>query len=99
MSLPRGPVRLVLIRSGGYSYAEVDIHRPIHLVAENNVGKTTLIAALQFLYIDDFGEMHFSHDSRETRQHYFPHSDSVILFECMTPTGLCVYGVHGLGPV
>lgn len=99
MSLLRGPTRLVLLRSGGYDYAELELHSPVHLVAANNVGKTTLIAALQFLYIDDAQEMHFSHDWTKTRKHYFPKLGSAILFECMTPTGFQVFGLRGLGPV
>jgi len=99
MSLPRGPTRLVLLRSGGYDYADLELHSPVHLVAANNVGKTTLIAALQFLYIDDAQEMYFSHEWSETRKHYFPKLGSAILFECMTPTGFQVFGLRGLGPV
>lgn len=99
MSLPRGPTRIVLLRAGGYDYAELELHAPVHLVAANNVGKTTLIAALQFLYIDDARQMHFSHEWSETRRHYFPFTGSAILFECMTPTGLQVFGLRGLGPV
>ncbi len=99
MSLPRGPTRIVLLRGGGYDYAELELHAPVHLVAANNVGKTSLIAALQFLYIDDMRQMHFSHGGSETRKHYFPHAGSAVLFECMTPTGLRVFGLRGLGPV
>lgn len=99
MSVRRGATRIVLLRSGGYDYAELDLDRPLHLVAANNVGKTTLIAALQLLYIDDFRSMHFAHDAEKTRRHYFPTTDSLVLFECMTPTGLQVFGLRGLGPV
>lgn len=99
MSIARGLLRIVLLRSGGYDYAELDLQSPIHLVAGNNVGKTTLIAALQFLYIDDSRQMHFAHDWRKTKQHYFPDSGSFVLFECMTPTGLQVFGLRGQGPV
>lgn len=99
MSLARGPLRIVLLRSGGYDYAELDLQQPIHLVAGNNVGKTSLIAALQFLYIDDARQMHFAHDWKSTKRHYFPDSGSFVLFECMTPTGLQVFGLRGKGPV
>lgn len=52
MNSTRGPHRLILIHSGVYQFADVEIDQPLHLVAANNVGKTTLIAALQFLYVD-----------------------------------------------
>lgn len=99
MSVQRGPTRIILIGSGGYAYAEVELDHPIHLVAANNEGKTTLIAALQFLYIDDLHCMHFAHELQKTREHYFRTTESFILFECMTPTGFQVFGLRGLGPV
>lgn len=99
MTAKRGLTRIVLIRSGGYDYAELELDRPTHLVAANNVGKTTLIAALQFLYIDDPRCMHFSHELPDTRRHYFRTTESAILFEAMTPTGFQVFGLRGKGPV
>jgi len=93
-----GPERVVMIRSGNYGYACVNIDKPVHLIAGNNVGKTTLISALQFLYIDDARQMHFSKDWEQTKRHYFPHQNSFVLFECMTPSGRQVVGVHGSGP-
>lgn len=99
MSVARGPTRIILLRSGVYDYAELPLHESLHLVGGNNVGKTSLIAALQFLYIEDMKQMHFSKDLTETRRHYFPETGSLVLFECMTPTGFQVFGLRGLGPV
>lgn len=94
-----GPSRLVLLRAGKYDYGEVELVSPLHLVGANNVGKTSLIAVLQFLYIDDQRSMHFSRDMAETRRYYFPDHNSYILFECLTPGGYQVVGVQGLGPM
>ncbi len=94
-----GPTRLIILNSGKYDYGEVELVRPLHLVGPNNVGKTSLIAALQFLYIDDQRYMHFSRDMDDTRRYYFPDPNSYILFECLTPTGYRVVGVQGLGPL
>ena len=94
-----GPTRIILLHSGKYDFAEVELDRAVHLVARNNVGKTTLIAALQFLYIDRANQMDFAYDSAATRQYYFPHPFSYVLFECLTPKGHQVLGVHGQGPV
>jgi hypothetical protein len=91
------PVRLVMINSGKFNYGEVDLSSPVHLVGPNNVGKTTLISTLQFLYIDQQNQMSFSRSMDETRKYYFPGTDSYILFECLTPTGFMVLGVRGLG--
>lgn len=94
-----GPTRLILLHAGKYSFAEVELDRAVHLVAPNNVGKTTLIAALQFLYIDNAKSMDFAYSLDKTRKYYFPTPYSYILFECLTPKGYQVLGVHGQGPV
>ena len=94
-----GPSRMVLLRAGKYDYGEVELINPLHLVGPNNIGKTSLIAVLQFLYIDDQRNMHFSREMAETRKYYFPDQNSYILFECLTPTGYHVVGVQGLGPI
>jgi len=94
-----GPIRLVLIRVGKFDYAEVNLERPLHLIGPNNVGKTTLIDTLQFLYIDDLKKMHFSFPLEETLRYYFPDQYSYVLFECLTPTGIMVMGIQGLGPI
>jgi hypothetical protein len=94
-----GPTRIVLLHSGKFDFADVELDRAAHLVAPNNVGKTTLIAALQFLYIDRANLMDFSKGPSETRRYYFPDTYSYVLFECLTPKGHQVLGVHGQGPV
>ncbi|WP_022836402.1 hypothetical protein [Salisaeta longa] len=94
-----GPTRLVLICSGTFDFADVDLTRPLHLVGPNNVGKTTLVNLLQLLYVDSFSHMSFAgYSLRETRRYYFPERHSYVLFECQTPEGLQVFGVHGTGP-
>ncbi|QDG52116.1 hypothetical protein FIV42_15600 [Persicimonas caeni] len=98
MTAQRGPQRLILIRSGVYDFAEIELDEPLHLVAANNTGKTTLIAALQFLYLDNFQQMYFAHSRDATKRYYFAHPNSFIMFECMTQVGLRVVGVRGLGP-
>ncbi len=88
-----------MLHAGRYDYAEVEIDAPLHLVGPNNVGKTSIIAALQFLYLDEQRQMHFARSLEETRRYYFPDPNSYILFECRTPAGFQVMGVHGLGPL
>ncbi|HOX22504.1 MAG TPA: hypothetical protein PLL10_03495, partial [Elusimicrobiales bacterium] len=95
----QGLSRLIAIHCGKYDYANIETASSLHLVGPNNVGKTSLIALLQFLYIDDQRKMHFSRDSAQTRRYYFPDPYSYVIFECMTPTGIQCLGVHGLGPL
>ncbi len=94
-----GPTKLIMLKTGKFEYAEVELAQPLHLVGPNNIGKTSLISCLQFLYIDDQRYMRFSREMEETRRYYFPDRQSYILFECLTPTGYQVVGVQGLGPL
>ena len=93
-----GPTRLVLINSGPYDYADVDLTRSGHLVGENNVGKTSLISVLQFLYLADQQQMHFAEPMDITREFYFPTERSFIVFELNTPEGTQCLLIQGLGP-
>lgn len=94
-----GPNRLILINAAKFSYAEVDLTKPLHLVGQNNVGKTTLVNLLQLLYIDNLSDMSFSgYSLPETRRYYFPDQHSYVLFECQTKSGIRVVGFYGKGP-
>jgi hypothetical protein len=91
-----GPIRLILIRSGLFEFAEVELHGALQIVGPNNTGKTTLINTLQFLYLNDRRHMDFgSYSAEQTRAFYFPSQYSYILFECLGATGQCVLGWRG----
>ncbi len=91
-----GPTRLILICSSLYDYAEVELAGALQIVGPNNIGKTTLIKTLQFLYLNDRRHMEFgSHTPERTREFYFPSQYSYILFECLGVTGQCVIGWRG----
>ncbi|MEX2671415.1 MAG: hypothetical protein WD294_04810 [Phycisphaeraceae bacterium] len=95
-----GVRKLVLINSGNYSYAELDLTAPVHLAAPNNRGKSTLVNALQFLYVDRLSHMRFgSRNVEDTRRHYFGRNPSYLVFECMTPLGAKCLLVAGQGPL
>lgn len=97
--LTPGVKRIIFIRAGRYDYAELELGKSAHLVGDNNVGKTSLIEALQFLYIGNFNEMKFgNYKWDETQRYYFNSDQSFILFECMTNKGKYVtVGLHGRG--
>jgi len=99
MTMLNGPTRMVVLDAGKYDFADIDLTKPLHLIGPNNIGKTSLISMLQFLYIDKQNQMEFSSDLRTSRRYYFPNSSSYILFEVHTPSGFMVVGIHGLGPV
>lgn len=94
-----GVKRIIFIRAGRYDYAELELGKSAHLVGENNVGKTSLIESLQFLYVGNFNEMRFgNYKWEETQRYYFNSDQSYILFECMTSGGKYVtVGLHGRG--
>ncbi|MGA7951197.1 MAG: hypothetical protein WCA45_13710 [Thiobacillaceae bacterium] len=98
MLITPGPKRLILIRAGRYDYAEVVLGSSTHLVGPNNVGKTSLIATLQFLYVAAFSEMKFSRPWEESQRYYFQDDTSTILFETATSDGRFVtLGLRGRG--
>jgi hypothetical protein len=93
-----GPRRLILIHSGKYDYAEIDLTRPFQLVGVNGLGKTALISTLQYLYLDSQSDMRFGqHGTAESRKFYFRDEASFILFECDTSLGTVVLGARGQG--
>lgn len=100
MILATGPVRVVLLNAGKYEHADVELDRSLHLAGPNNIGKTTLVHTLQFLYVDDARAMHFADKTlEETRRYYFPGLHSYVLFECLCrDRRFRVVGLRGLGP-
>ena len=94
--MPTGPQKIILINSGKYDFAEIDLAGTLQIVGPNNTGKTTLINTLQFLYINDQREMDFgSYTKEQTRDFYFRNQYSYILFECQSAVGQCVFGWRG----
>lgn len=91
-----GPQKIILIRAGRYDYAEIELGGAMQIVGPNNTGKTTLINALQFLYVDDQRTMDFgSYSLEQTFAYYFPNQYSYVLFECLGARGQCVIGWRG----
>ena len=83
-----GVRHLVAINSGSFIYAELDLRGAIHLAAPNNAGKSTLVNALQYLYVDDIQKMAFAKSVDETKEHYFGEDRSYLIYECATPSGI-----------
>jgi hypothetical protein len=93
--MPTGPHKIILIHSGRYEYAEVELSGALQIVGPNNTGKTTLINSLQFLYLNDLRTMDFGYKWEQTRAFYFPSEHSYMLFECSGVSGDCVIGWRG----
>ena len=83
--LRTGLSKLVLINSGVSEYVEIEADRATHLAGENGLGKTSILATLQFLMIDNWNNMKFLMDQPDTEDHYFPDEYSSIIFEIKTP--------------
>ncbi|MCX7743748.1 MAG: hypothetical protein N2167_04195 [Flavobacteriales bacterium] len=88
--------KLVILNSKVYGKAEVrfDDIDSLQLVGPNNIGKSTLIYALNFLFIIDGSKMSFSGNRRgdkETIHHYFPNpNQSYIVFEISKSRNYCI---------
>ncbi|MGE0083541.1 MAG: hypothetical protein AB7S75_03890 [Desulfococcaceae bacterium] len=78
-------LRIGLINSGMFDILELETDvEAIHLIGPNNVGKTSLIEMIQFLYFHNVSEMTFSKSSSESLVFYFRPEGSYILFEVHT---------------
>lgn len=79
--------RLIVLNSDIYSKADIELDNcnSLQIVGPNNIGKSTLIYALNFLFIIDGREMTFSGNrtgDKTTINHYFPSvNSSFIIFE------------------
>ena len=88
--------RLVILNSEIYSKADIELRDcdSLQIVGPNNIGKSTLIYALNFLYIIDGKQMTFSGNrtgDRTTFNHYFPSiNSSYIIFEVFKKRYYCI---------
>lgn len=79
--------RLIILNSDIFSKADIELDNcnSLQIVGPNNIGKSTLIYALNFLFIIDGREMTFSGNrtgDKTTFNHYFPSiNSSFIVFE------------------
>jgi hypothetical protein len=87
---------LTILNSKVYGKAEIRLNDcdSLQLVGPNNIGKSTLIYALNFLFIIDGNKMTFSGQRRgdkETLHHYFPNpNQSYIVFEIFKKSYYCI---------
>jgi thiol-disulfide isomerase/thioredoxin len=88
--------RLVILNSDIYSKADIELGDcdSLQIVGPNNIGKSTLIYALNFLYIIDGKQMTFSGNrtgDKTTFNHYFPSiNSSYIVFEIFKKRYYCI---------
>jgi len=92
-------LKIGLINSGMFDTLELNTDvRAVHLVGDNNVGKTSLIELIQFLYFPDLREMHFSKGLTESMAFYFRREGSYVLFTVRTVRGTQrTLGIYGVG--
>jgi AAA15 family ATPase/GTPase len=87
---------LTILNYKVYGKAEIRLNDcdSLQLVGPNNIGKSTLIYALNFLFIIYGNKMTFSGQRRgdkETLHHYFPnHNQSYIVFEIFKKSYYCI---------
>lgn len=87
--------KIIIINSELYAKAEIELGNAssIQLVGKNNIGKSSLINTLNFLYITEPSQMRFEGGRRflESLPHYFPTLDqSYIIFEIKNSTYSCI---------
>jgi len=87
--------KIIIINSELYSKASIQIGQSssIQIAAENNVGKSSFINTLNFLYITDKKEMRFEDNKTlsDSMNHYFENSlHSFIVFEIFKNGYFCI---------
>jgi energy-coupling factor transporter ATP-binding protein EcfA2 len=88
--------KVAVLNSKVYGKAEIKLDdcESLQLVGPNNIGKSTLIYALNFLFIVDGQKMSFSGQrkgDKETIHHYFPTpNQSYIIFEVFKKDYFCI---------
>ena len=95
-----GLVRIIMIKSGQADYVEIEPHSSVHLVGDNGIGKSMILATIQFLMIDDWnrGKMKLSNGALKHKEFYFPSSKSYVIFELESLEGVHhLYVIRGMG--
>ena len=88
--------KIVIINSELYAKASIDIgdNTSIQITAENNVGKSSFLNTLNFLYITDKDQMRFEDDRKlsDSMKHYFDGTSqhSYIVFEIFKNGYYCI---------
>jgi hypothetical protein len=92
-------LKIGLINSGMFDTLSLNFDvKAVHLVGANNVGKTSLISLIQFLFFPHIKEMTFIKSSGESMNFYFRPEGSYMLFEVRTITGsIRTVGIYGTG--
>src|SRR6478736_937962 len=88
--------KITVLNSYGYGKAQMKLDdcESMQLVGPNNIGKSTLIYTLNFLFIIDGQKMTFSGQrkgDKDTIHHYFPSpTQSFTIFEIKKNTYYCI---------
>src|SRR5271165_3587543 len=92
-------LKIGCINSGLFDLLDINADvSAIHLVGDNNSGKTSIIQMLQFLYFPNLHDAQFQRSLSETIPFYFRPEGSYILFEIRTLAGgHRTFGLYGEG--
>lgn len=84
--------KIILLNSANYDKAILTLDtKSIQIVGKNNIGKTTLISVLNFLYIRNHHDWNFIQSPKETLHYYFPKLDKTyIIFEIHKTYSFCI---------
>ncbi|NLR89650.1 ATP-binding protein [Flammeovirga agarivorans] len=92
--------KLILIKSAGFDYAEVDLGGNVHFVGSNGFGKTTVLRAVLFFYhaTSEKRELGIKEQQMSFSEYYFQDLNARLIYEIVTPRGkhcLMVYKAGG----
>lgn len=84
--------KIILLNSAKYQKAIISFDvNSIQIVGKNNIGKTSLISVLNFLYLPSQKDWNFDHDGVRTLNYYFKKLDkNYIIFEIFKNGYFCI---------
>ncbi|NME68884.1 ATP-binding protein [Flammeovirga aprica] len=91
--------KLVLIKSAGFDYAEVDLGGNVHFVGSNGFGKTTALRAVLFFYhaTSEKRELGIKEQQMSFSEYYFQDLNARLIYEIQTPRGKHLLTVYKSG--
>lgn len=91
--------KLILIKSAGFDYAEVDLGGNVHFVGSNGFGKTTALRAVLFFYhaTSEKRELGIKEQQMSFSEYYFQDLNARLIYEIQTPRGKHLLTVYKTG--
>jgi hypothetical protein len=89
--------KIMLLNTAGYQLGIFPLNAPCSIYGENGKGKSTILNALQFIFISNLNEMDFGDKSISQSKEFYFSENAYICYEVSTKHGDFVIGIVGKG--